>query len=43
MIQKYDINEDTNLISLEPYIPLGVTLFTLYVPKEGDLQPIESL
>ena len=28
---------------LEPCIPPGVTLFTLHVPIESDLQPIESL
>ena len=37
------MTKDINLISLEPCIPPGETLFTLYVPKESDLQPIESL
>ena len=37
------IDKDTNWINLEPCIPPGAILFTLHVPIESDLQPIESL
>ena len=36
-------NNDTNWMSLEPCIPPGVTLFTLHVPIESDLQQLKSL
>ena len=37
------IDNYTNWMSLEPCIAPGVTLFTLHVPIESDLQSIESL